>query len=130
MTVAELYKQTKDELCSAGVPEAEENARLLLEEYYCLKRIDLLADPDKEFGTKPTEEMLREACAYAQKAVEEGEKKAEFILGYYCTLPFDGGPDLNKAAGHFSKAANHGEERAKKWLARLVKGDSGLYSMR
>ncbi len=89
-----------------------------------------LADPDKEFGTKPTEEMLKEACNYAQRAVEEGEKKAEFILGYYCTLPLDGGPDLNKAAGHFSKAANHGEEKAKRWLARLVKGAGGSYSMR
>ncbi len=47
MTVAELYKQTKDELCSAGVPESEENARLLLEEYYGIKRIDLLATPEK-----------------------------------------------------------------------------------
>ena len=47
LRVAELYKQTKDELCSAGVPEAEENARLLLEEFYGIKRSDLLADPDK-----------------------------------------------------------------------------------
>ena len=89
-----------------------------------------LADPEKEYATKPTEEMMKEACEYAKKAIEEGEKKAEFILGYYYTLPIDGGPDYNKAAGHFSKAANHGEEKAKRWLAKMVKGNSGSYSMR
>ncbi len=60
MTVAELYKQTKDELCSAGVPEAEENARLLLEEYYGLKRIDLLADPERAVDESKHDEF-REA---------------------------------------------------------------------
>ncbi|MBP5606658.1 MAG: sel1 repeat family protein, partial [Lachnospiraceae bacterium] len=90
-----------------------------------------LADPDSEYGSKqPTEEEMKEACMFAQKAVEEGEKKAEFILGYYHTLPFEDGPDYNKAAGHFSKAANHGDEKAKKWLTRFVKGSTGGYSMR
>ncbi len=89
-----------------------------------------LADPEKEYSTKPTEEMLKEACVYANKAIAEGEKKAEFILGYYHTLPFEGGPDYNKAAGHFAKAANNGDEKSKKWLARMVKGSNGNYSLR
>ena len=89
-----------------------------------------LADPEKEYRSNPTEAMYRESLEYANKALEAGEKKAEYIIGFYYTRQIDDGPDYNQAASHFNKAANHGEEKAKRWLGRLVKNASGNYTLR
>ncbi len=89
-----------------------------------------LADPENEYRTNPTDAMYKEALEYATKALEGGEKKAEYIIGYYYTRPIDDGPDYNKAAAHFNKAANHGEDKAKRWLGRMVKNASGNYTLR
>ena len=89
-----------------------------------------LADPEKEYRTNPTDAMYKEALEYATKALEGGEKKAEYIIGFYYTRAIDDGPDYNKAATHFNKAANHGEDKAKRWLDRMVKNASGNYTLR
>ncbi|MBR1471778.1 MAG: sel1 repeat family protein, partial [Lachnospiraceae bacterium] len=89
-----------------------------------------LADPEKEFRSNPTDEMYKEALEYAQKALEAGERKADYIIGYYYTRDIDDGPDYNLAAAHFSKAVNHGEDKARKWMARLVKNAAGNYTLR
>ena len=89
-----------------------------------------LADPEKEYRTNPTDAMYKEALEYATKALEGGEKKAEYIIGFYYTRQIDDGPDYNKAAAHFNKAANHGEDKAKRWLGRMVKNASGNYTLR
>ena len=89
-----------------------------------------LTDPEKEYGSHPDEEAFKEARSYAERALAEGEKKAEFILGYYDMQPFDNGPDLNSAAAHFTKAASHGDEKSKKWLGRMVRDGAGNYSLR
>ena len=89
-----------------------------------------LVDPEKEYGMHPDEEAFKEARSYAEKALAEGEKKAEFILGYYDLQSFDKGPDLNSAAAHFTKAASHGDEKSKKWLGRMVRDAAGNYTLR
>ena len=89
-----------------------------------------LADPEMEFRRKFSEDNIREAVSYAEQALAEGEKKADYIIGYYHTLPLDNGPDYNKAVAHFSKAANHGEDKAKRWLSKFVKNGSGSYTLR
>ena len=89
-----------------------------------------LADPENEFRSNPTEAMYKEALDFATKALEGGEKKAEYIIGFYYTRQIGEGPDYNQAAAHFNKAANHGEEKAKRWLGRLIKNASGNYTLR
>ena len=89
-----------------------------------------LCDPEKEYRTKPTEEMYREAFSYAEKARQEGEYNADYILGYYYTLALDNGPDYDKAAALFANAANHGNDKARHWMSRFVKNGSGHYSLR
>ncbi|MBR5420316.1 MAG: SEL1-like repeat protein [Lachnospiraceae bacterium] len=86
-----------------------------------------LADPEKEYGAEPDEAMLGEAVEYAERSLAEGENRAEFILGYVKTLSVSGGPDYNSAVGHFSRAANHGDEYSKKWLAKFTKNGQGNY---
>ncbi len=89
-----------------------------------------LCDPEKEYRIKPTEEMYREALGYAERAKQEGDHNADYILGFYHTLALDGGPDYDKAAALFANAANHGNDKARQWLTRFVKTGSGHYSLR
>lgn len=90
MTVSEVYKQTKEQLCSAGVPEAEENARLLLEAYYGIKRIDILADPDRTIEDTNNEDF--------RNALERRKNRepVQYILGKtaFMGLEFTITPDV------------------------------------
>ena len=89
-----------------------------------------LANVDSVFGFKPTIEMYKEANVYAQEALDEGEKDAEVVIGFLKTRPVNGLPNYNEAYAHFAKAANHGNEKAKEWLARFEKKGNGSYTIR
>ena len=83
MTVAEIYKSTVDELNTVGVPEAEENARLLLEAYFGVKRIDILVEPGKSIDESHYEDF---------RAALDRRKKREpiqHILGKTCFMGLD-----------------------------------------
>ncbi len=83
MTVAEIYKTTKEELLGAGVPEPEENTRLLLEAFFGIKRIDILTEPEK---------LLDESRVPDFRAAVERRKKREpvqHILGRTCFMGLD-----------------------------------------
>ena len=89
-----------------------------------------LADPDRMYGAKPTAEVYQEALQYAEKAAEEGEDNANYIIGFYYTLALENKPDYNKAMNHFIKAANGGNAKAKEWINRFNKTGSGNYVLR
>ena len=86
-----------------------------------------LCDPDKEYGVKPTEEDYAEAVACAQKAVDDGEDNANYVLGYLHMIGKGLPKDYNKAVSYFTKAANFGNSRAKDKLKRFTRSGSGNY---
>lgn len=83
MTVAEIYKSTVDELNTAGVPEAEENARLLLEAYFGIKRIDILTEP----GRNIDEANYEAFCASLER--RKKREPIQHILGKTCFMGLD-----------------------------------------
>ncbi|MDE6529724.1 MAG: sel1 repeat family protein, partial [Lachnospiraceae bacterium] len=84
-----------------------------------------LSDPDREYGIKPTQEMYEEAVFYAKQAVEEGEKNANYILGYCYTFGKGVNKDHEQAYQYYAKAANQGHQKAKEKLNNFVKTNMG-----
>ncbi len=84
-----------------------------------------LSDPDREYGIKPTQEMYEEAISYAKQAVEEGEKNANYILGYCYTFGKGVNKDHEQAYQYYAKAANQGHQKAKEKLTKFVKTNMG-----
>ncbi|MDE6714662.1 MAG: sel1 repeat family protein, partial [Lachnospiraceae bacterium] len=84
-----------------------------------------LSDPDRDFGIKPTQEMYEEAISYANQAIEEGEKNANYILGYCYTYGKGVQKDQEQAYQYYAKAANQGHQKAKEKLNHFVKTNMG-----
>ena len=98
---------------------------------FAMYRIALcLSDPDKEYGTNPTDEMLAEAYNYAEKSVQAGEVNANFVIGYLFYLGRPCQKDYANAVTYFTKAANNGNRRAKEWLTHFVRTGSGNYNFK
>ena len=98
---------------------------------FAMYRIALcLADPDREYGTNPTDEMLAEAYNYAEKSVQAGEINANYVIGYLFYLGKPCQKDYANAVTYFTKAANNGNKRAKDWLTHFVRTGSGNYNFR
>ena len=89
-----------------------------------------LSNPDRIVGYKPDDDMYREAYDYASQALEEGEKDAEYVIGYLRTLPINGGPNYTEAYSHFAKAANNGNSKAREWMNKFTKHGNGTYSLK
>ncbi|MCR5208805.1 MAG: zinc ribbon domain-containing protein [Lachnospiraceae bacterium] len=89
-----------------------------------------LSNPDRLVGYKPDDDMYREAYDYASQALEEGEKDAEYVIGYLRTLPINGGPNYTEAYSHFAKAANNGNNKAREWMGKFTKHGNGTYSLK
>ncbi|SCX87792.1 Sel1 repeat-containing protein [Lachnospiraceae bacterium XPB1003] len=89
-----------------------------------------LSNPDRIVGYKPDDDMYREAYDYASQALEEGEKDAEYVIGYLRTLPINGGPNYTEAYSHFAKAANNGNSKAREWMSKFTKHGNGTYSLK
>ena len=86
-----------------------------------------LSDPDKDFGIKPTQEMYEEAIAYANQAINEGEDNANYVLGYCYTFGKGVEADYAQAYQYYSKAATHGNQKAKQKLNDFSKNGMGMY---
>ncbi len=84
-----------------------------------------LSDPDRDYGIKPTQEMYEEAISYAKQAIEEGEKNANYILGYCYTFGKGVDKDHEQAYQYYVKAANQGHQKAKEKLTKFVKTNMG-----
>ena len=98
---------------------------------FAMYRIALcLSDPDREYGTNPTDEMLAEAYNYAEKSVQAGEVNANFVIGYLFYLGRPCQKDYANAVTYFTKAANNGNRRAKEWLTHFVRTGSGNYNFK
>ena len=63
-------------------------------------------------------------------AYREGEKDAEYVIGYLRTLPINGGPNYTEAYSHFAKAANNGNSKAREWMNKFTKHGNGTYSLK
>ena len=73
MTYGELYRRGRDALEAAGVPEAELDARLLLEWVCGTDRNDLLAHGDRERSAGEQEEYERLISGVCGGIMEKGE---------------------------------------------------------
>lgn len=89
-----------------------------------------MADPDKEYGTRPSNEQNAEAFDYAKRAVAGGEENANYILGYMYMMGKAVSQDYNQAVIYFNKAANYGNSKAKEKLKLFVKNSSGIYKLK
>ena len=89
-----------------------------------------LSDPDRDYGIKPTPEMYEEAISYAKQAIEEGEKNANYVLGYCYTYGKGVKADHGQGYTYYSKAASNGHQKAKTQLNSFVKTGMGNYVYR
>lgn len=98
---------------------------------FAMYRISLcLSDPDREYGTNPTEEMYAEAFKYASMSAEADEQNANYVLGYLYTFGKGCTKDYVAAVKCYTKAASCGNQKAKEKLTHFIKNGNGSYSYR
>ena len=90
MQYRELYRMGKDRLMEAKIPEAELDARLLLEEVWCTDRNDLLVHGDKEVPPEQCDRYVE----YIQR--RQKREPLQQITGYqeFMGLRFKVTPDV------------------------------------
>lgn len=89
-----------------------------------------LADPDRDYGRRPTEAEYHEAYEYASKAQANGEENANYILGYLHMIGKGAQKDYNKAVSYFTSAASYGNSKAKDKLQLFVRTGSGDFTLK
>lgn len=97
-------------------------------EDFVLLRIALcLADPYERFHIRPTNEMLREAFSYANKAMEKGDIEAYLIVGWFYEKGEVVRQDFELAHRYIKIAADNGNEIAKEHIKIFKKNIFGKY---
>ena len=110
-----------DEIVSSDIWYEEREDFVLLRIALCL------ADPYERFHIRPTNEMLREAFSYANKAMEKGDIEAYLIVGWFYEKGEVVRQDFELAHKYIKIAADNGNEIAKEHIKIFKKNIFGKY---
>ncbi len=83
MIVSEIYAKLKEDFISAGIPEPESNATLLLEHFLGITRHDLLVKGDRELSDEEAEVIT------AAEKRRLNREPLQYIIGTTCFMGLD-----------------------------------------